>query len=94
MRIDCNKTSRSALITPDTLKHTLNMALTITSGKDSFTLSAEELQNHPGSLLHSLVASVDSSKDGPDATIQVDNLPDSPFATWAPSIQATVALYK
>jgi len=68
------------------------MALQFVVGDATITLSREDIDKHPGSLLHSLVGSVTSS-DGP-VSFKVDALPDSPLATWPAAVGITTALYR
>lgn len=68
------------------------MALTFVAGSRRFELSGADVQRYPGSTLHRLLDTIDVD-DGP-VTLQVDNVPDSPLATWPGAVEVTVAVYK
>lgn len=67
------------------------MALQFVVGDKTFTLSKEDLEKHPGSLLHSLIGSV-SSLNSP-VSFKADALPESPLATLPAAVGLTTALY-
>lgn len=65
--------------------------LTFTARSQTFKLFKEDVDKHPGSLLHSLASSIDDS-----TTLQLTaaEMPDSPFSTWPEAAGVTAALYR
>jgi len=68
------------------------MALRFVYGANTFTLGTQDLERYPGSLLHSLVTSLDHVDE--PVSLRVDQLSGSPLATWPAALEATIALYK
>lgn len=68
------------------------MALTLLKGQQACVLKLEDLKRFPGSLLATLASSVEAQGSNP--TFRVDEVTESPLATWEEAFNITIALYR
>jgi hypothetical protein len=63
----------------------------VLKGSNAFSLSQDDINKYPGSLLHSLITAVDSLEG---FVVNLDDLPDSIFTSWPASSTITTELFR
>lgn len=70
-------------------------ALTVLAGSSSLNLTWGDVNRHPGSLLHSVLRSVDPADDGASVELDLPSLlSTSRFSNFPSATAMIVALYK